>query len=125
MNKSIDIEKAILLVNKRGTTVETMCSFIYEDVKSFQDTREQFYLKELKDNFEGPVDAKQLEKLANEQTDIISKKIKKDLAKFCVNYAQESIDKVLDAMNAKQFKYKVGPRNLLVILSSMKELHES
>jgi chorismate mutase len=125
MNKSINIETAISLVNKRGTTFETMCSFIYEDVKQFQQTREEYYLKELKDNFEGPIDPKQIEKLANDQTDIIAKKIQKDLAKFCVNYAEQSIDDVLDAMNAKRFKYKTGSRNLLVILSSMKELHES
>jgi hypothetical protein len=125
MNKSIDIEKAILLVNKRGTTVETICSFLYEDIKQFQETRETFYLQELKNNFEGPVNPKQIEALANEQTDIIAKKIQKDVSKFSVIYAKDSIDKVLDAMNSKQFKYKIGSQNLLVILSSLKELHET
>ena len=125
MNKSIDIEKAKLLVNTRGTTVEAICSFIYDDIKQFQETRETFYLTELKDNFEGPVNPKRIESLANEQTDIIAKKIQKDSSKFCVEYARESIDKVLDAMNSKQFKYKMGPKNLLVILSSLKELHET
>jgi hypothetical protein len=123
MNECINIEKAIQLANKRGTTLDEVCKFIYQDIERFQSSREKFYLQELKNEFNGNVDSI-TEEISNEITDKIFSKIQKDTKTFSVKYAKNSIDIVLDAMNQKKFKYKKGPENILVLLCSLRELNE-
>ena len=124
MNTSIDIEKAIELVNKKSTTLEQVCKLIYKDIEDFQDKREDFYMHEIKDEYEGTFTEVSHE-LAEKITDDIFEKIQKDSRKFAIEYAKKSIDAVLDAMNQKRFKYKKGPTNLLTLLQSLQELNEN
>ena len=123
MNKSIDIDEAVRLVNKRGTTLEEICRFIYNDVETFQNSRESFYLKELKSEYENDT-ALLTEELLEEISDKIFHKIQRDTKAFSIAYAELSIDSVLDAINQSRFKYKRGSENLLTLLCSLKELNE-
>jgi hypothetical protein len=120
MNSCIDIEEAVRLVNKRGTTLDEVCRFIYQDIEDFQNSREKFYLQELKNEFHEDIDSTTADKIS----DKIFYKIQKDTKTFSINYAKNSIDIVLDAMNQKRFKYKRGSENLLVLLCSLRELNE-
>jgi hypothetical protein len=120
MNGCINIEEAIQLVNKRGTTLDEVCRFIYQDIEDFQSSREEFYLKELKNEFDGDINSI----TADEISDKIFHKIQKDTKSFSISYSKKSIDSVLDAMNQKRFKYKKGSENLLILLCSLKELNE-
>ncbi len=123
MNPHIDIEEAIRLVNKRGTTLDEVCKFIYQDIENFQNSREKFYLQELKNEFNGDIDSV-TEEMSDEISDKIFHKIQKDTKNFSVSYSKESVDVVLDAINQKRFKYKKGSENLLVLLCSLRELNE-
>lgn len=125
MNDNIDIEKAIDLANKKGTTLDDMCSLIYADITLYQKSRETYYLSEFSDTFDGGVSQARLSEIANHYAETIQKKIQKDSKKFCIVYAKKSMDLILDAMNLKRFRYKKGPRNLLVLLDSLRELNES
>jgi len=120
MNGCVNIEEAVRLVNKRGTTLDEVCRFIYQDIEDFQNSRENFYLQELKNEFHEDIDST----TADEISDKIFHKIQKDTKTFSINYAKNSIDIVLDAMNQKRFKYKKGSENLLVLLCSLRELNE-
>lgn len=121
----IDVEQAIKLVNSRKTTVEEVCAFIQADINKFQEEREKKYLSELADNVEERVTRKNTNELAEKYSEKIYQKIKKETKEFCIKYANESTDSILDAMNQKRFKYKKGPINLLVLLSSLRELNET
>jgi glutamyl-tRNA reductase len=123
VNTRIDIEEAIRLVNKRGTTLDEVCKFIYQDIENFQNSREKFYLQELKNEFNGDIDSV-TEEMSDEISDKIFHKIQKDTKNFSVSYSKESVDAVLDAINQKRFKYKKGSENLLVLLCSLRELNE-
>ena len=121
----INIEQAIELVNRRGTTFEDVCKFVYNDVEAFQNTRELFYLNELKEQvkLKNPSN-NEIKQIAEHLTEEIIEKVKKDVKTFCINYAKNSIDSVLDGMNEKRFKYKRSAKNLLVLLHSLQELNE-
>ncbi len=123
MNTHINIEEAICLVNKRGTTLDEVCKFIYQDIEDFQTSREKFYLQELKNEFDGDIDSV-TEELSDEISDKIFHKIQKDTKNFSISYSKESVDAVLDAINQKRFKYKKGSENLLVLLCSLREINE-
>ncbi len=125
MNTCIDIEKAIEIVNKRNTTVDQLCKFIYKDIQNYQDTREEFHLQEFKDQHGSP-NSKNFES-PNSMTDCaqyLLDKITKDTQNFSIKYASESIDCVLDAINQKRFKTKKGSESLLILLSTLKEMNE-
>jgi hypothetical protein len=125
MNTCIDIEKAIEIVNKRNTTIDQLCKFIYNDIQDYQDTREEFHLQEFKDQHGSP-NSKKFES-HNSMTDCaqyLLDKITKDTQNFSIKYASESIDRVLDAMNQKRFKTKKGSESLLILLSTLKEINE-
>lgn len=123
MNTHIDIEKALNIVNKRNTTVDQLCNFIYKDIQAFQDSREEFHLQEFKDQHGS------LNKLKS-YTDTVDcaqyllDKITKDTRNFSIAYASRSIDCVLDAMNQKKFKTAKGSESLLILLSTLKEMNE-
>ena len=123
MNGYINIEEAIRLVNKRGTTLDEVCKFIYKDIENYQNSREKFYLQELKNEFNDDIDSV-TEEMSDEISDKIFHKIQKDTKNFSVSYSKESVDAVLDAINQKRFKYKKGSENLLVLLCSLREINE-
>ena len=126
MNTGVDIEKAIEFVNKQNITIDQLCNFIYKDIQAYQDSREKYHLQEFKDQHSS-CDFKNLESNDNltDCAQYLLDKITKDTQKFSLKYASESIDSVLDAMNQKKFKTKKGPENLLVLLSTLKEINES
>jgi hypothetical protein len=127
-NSSIDIDGVIKLLNKRTTTINDVCEFIFEDMQNFQNSREDFYFEQLKQDFRKGLSGcseSELKQKANEYAEKMHEKIQKDSQKFAISYASKSIDDVLDAINSKRFKNKIGPTNLLVLLSSLKELNET
>ena len=119
---SVDIEKAIILANNKTTTVEQLCKFIYNDIQDYQHERESFHVEEFKDQIQNCDPS--THKHPDDYTEIILKKIESDVRTFCVKYATKSIDDVLDAINQKKFRTKKGPENLLVLLSTLKEMYE-
>lgn len=123
---SINIEEAIKLTNKRSTTVNTLCQFIFKDVKEFQNSRETFYLNELKEQVESKFLVVTDSNLVHQDkiAEKILKKIEADSKKFCKNYANQSIDNVLDAINEKKFKSKTAAENLLILLVALKDLQQ-
>lgn len=119
----MDIEKVINLVNSKKTTVDDICAMLFGDVIRFQDEREEFYLQDLKDQHEAgvlAVDPSEAESFA----DRIYEKIEIEVCAFVKKYADKAIDDVLDAMNQKRFRTKMGPTNLLVLLTTLKETYE-
>jgi uncharacterized membrane-anchored protein YhcB (DUF1043 family) len=122
-NSHIDIDKAIKLTNSRKTTIDSLCKFLYSDIKDYQEEREIYHLEQLKFEYEGSSENID-DEFASEQAAKIEQKIEKDVKTFSVNYAKSSIDIVLDAMNAKRFKTKIGPQNLLVLLTTLQEMNE-
>lgn len=123
MNSCIDIEKAIELANKRTTTVDQLCNFIYKDIQAFQDSREDFHLQEFKNQQYNSTNSENLE--VEDCAQHLLDKITKDTRKFSVAYASDSIDCVLDAMNQKRFKTVKGSESLLILLSTLKEMNEN
>ena len=76
MNTLIDIKKAVELVNKKNTTLEQVCKLIYKDIEDFQDVREDFYMRELKDEYEGRF-TQVTPELAEQITEDIFQKVQK------------------------------------------------
>lgn len=123
MNNHINIEQAIKLAGDRKTTVDDLCKFIYSDIKDYQEERELYYLEQLKQEY-GNVSNEEISEIASEQAEKIAQKVEKDIKKYSFQYAKDSIDAVLDAMNEKKFKTKKGPMNLLVLLTTLQEMNE-
>lgn len=122
-NSCINITEAIKLINKKKTTIEELCTFLFSDIKKFQEERESFYLKEFETKCKKGYAQTSTSK-SQEHADEIYEMIQKDTKEFSLKYANNSIDEVLDAINNKKFKTKLGYTNLLVLLTSMKELNE-
>jgi hypothetical protein len=122
MNQSLNIEKAIKLLDKRTTTFDEVCKFIYKDIEEYQESRERFYLEQLRDEYQGGEDL--TEEVIEDYTNKIAQKIEKDVVRFSIEYAINSIDAVLDAINEKRLKKKTSTTNLLIILTSLKEINE-
>ena len=123
MADCINIEKAVQLVNKRGTTLKEVCELFYQDIEDYQNSREQFYLQELSNEFDENLSSV-TDQMSEEIAEKMYQKILKDTRLFSVSYSNKSIDAVLDAMNQKQFKYKRGPQNLLTLLCSLRDLNQ-
>ena len=104
MNSCIDIERAVEIVNKRSTTVDQLCKFIYKDIQAYQDSREDFYLREFEDQHNEKHLSKDIHDVADDCANFVLNKILKDTKLFSIKYSTESIDAVLDAMNQKRFK---------------------
>ena len=120
MKTSFDIEKAIELVNKRSTTVETICKFIFEPIENYIAIRENYHMEEFKyEAMENPNSYSITN--ADDYVNQIALKIDKDVAKFVPEYVEQGIDSVLDAINSKKFNTKIGPKNLIILLTSLKE----
>jgi hypothetical protein len=123
-NAFINIEKAIELVNKKSTTVNELCEFLYDDIQTYQDSREDFYMEEFKTMCEdGEIEYNSYH-LTDSYADIILNKIQTDVKQFSIAYANKSIDLVLDSMNENKFKNKKSSNNLLVLLDTLKEINE-
>lgn len=123
MNQHIDINKAVELINSKKISVDEMCEFIYKDISNFQDSRETYYMDQFKEEF-GSVNIKDKKALADRETSKMIKKIENDVKKYSIEYANRSIDAILDAMNLKLFKYKKRPKDFLVLLTTLKEMNE-
>jgi len=124
MNSCIDIERAVEIVNKRSTTVDQLCKFIYKDIQAYQDSREDFYLREFEDQHNEKHLSKDIHDVADDCANFVLNKILKDTKSFSIKYSTESIDAVLDAMNQKRFKTVKGSESLLILLSTLKEMNE-
>jgi len=122
-NKHFDIDQAIKLTNSRKTTIDDLCKFIYSEIKEYQEERELHYLEQIRFEYEGSSENVD-DDFASEQADKIAQKVEKDVENFSVSYAKNSIDVTLDAINAKRFKTKIGPQNLLVLLTTLQEMNE-
>lgn len=122
-NKHINIDRAVKLVNDRSTTMDDLCKFIYKEIEKYQKEREKYHLEQLKIEH-GDSDQRFEKEFISEQANKIEKKIQKEVKTFSLNYAKKSIDVVLDAINLKRFKTKTGPRNLLILLTTLQETNE-
>lgn len=123
MKFEMDIDKAVALMNKRGTSVDDVCRFLFSVVEDYQNSREDFYMEQLREQHENSpknVDKDDIDDIADE----IANKIEKDTKKFVPGYVNSSIDKVLDAMNQKKFRTKKASTNLLVLLTTLKENYQ-
>lgn len=125
MNTSINLQKAITLVNANTTTVKELCEFVFKDIQHFQQLRETFYMQELRERVKNGSAPSLLDStnLTEEATEMLIK-IQNDTNHYSFSYAISSMDKILDAMNQKQFKTKQGPAALLSLLCSLKEMTE-
>ena len=124
MNNYINIADTIELINKKHTTLQQLCVFLFKDIVKFQNKRESFYLKQFKnDCINGYIDINKSK--SQVFADEMYAKIQNDTKEFASKYALSSIDLVLDAANQNQFKNKLGCKNLLVLLTSLKDLDVS
>ena len=124
MNNYINITDTIELINKKHTTLQQLCVFLFKDIVKFQNKKESFYLKQFKnDCIDGYIDIN--ESKSQVLADEMYAKIQNDTKEFASKYALTSIDLVLDAANQNQFKNKLGCKNLLVLLTSLKDLDVS
>lgn len=116
----MNIDRAILLINNKKTTVEDVYSFLFSDIQDFQSNREVFYIQELKEQCEEELLS------VDENTSLrfaerITTNIEKDTRRFVITYVDNAIDSLLDAHNEKKIKLKTGIKNFLVLLSLLKE----
>lgn len=123
MKFEMDIDAAVKLMNKKGTTVDDICKFLFSKVEDFQNSREDFYMEQLKEKHENSPRKMNKDDI-DEIADDITIKIEKDTKKFIPEYVSKGIDNVLDAMNQKKFRTKKGSTNLLVLLQTLKENYE-
>ena len=104
--------------------MQELCVFLFKDIVKYQNKREAFYLKQFKtDCINGYVDIDKSN--SQEFADEMYAKIQNDTKTFASNYSSASIDLVLDAANQNKFKNKLGYKNLLVLLTSLKNLNNS
>lgn len=116
----MEIDKALLLINDKKTTVEDVYTFFFKDIEEFQNSREAYYIQEFKEQCEEElinVDDYTSSRMAER----ISTNIEKDTKKFVLTYVDTTIDLLLDAHNENKFKFKTGAKNFLVLLSLLKE----
>lgn len=119
----MDIDKAVALMNKKTTSVDDVCKFLFSVVEDYQNSREEFYMEQLKEQHENS--SKRMNKDdIDDIADEIANKIENDTKKFVPGYVNSSIDKVLDAMNQKRFRTKKASTNLLVLLTTLKENYQ-
>lgn len=123
MTTQIDIEKAVSLINDKKTSTDDMCRFIYEDILQYQNSRENFYMDEFKEEF-GLANISDKKNFAKAETEKMILKIKKDVQKYSIEFAIHSTDMILDAMNEKRFKTKKRLKTFLVLLCTLKEVSE-
>ena len=123
MKTCININKIIELINSKKTTLNDLCKFIFSDTQAFYEEREKSHLAQFKlDCQNGYIDMDMLK--SQDYSSVIFERIQTELKRFSLKYAINSIDEVLDAINQNKFKSKMGYKNLLVLLTSMKELNE-
>jgi hypothetical protein len=116
----MNIDRAILLINNKKTTVEDVYAFLFGDIQDFQSKREAFYIQELKEQCEEEflsIDENTSLRFAER----ITINIEKDTKKFVISYVDNAIDALLDAHNEKKIKLKNGIKNFLVLLTLLKE----
>lgn len=123
MKFEMDIDKAVALMNKRGTSVDDVCKFLFSVVEDYQNSREDFYMEQLKEKHENS-SRRMAKEDVDDIADEIANKIEKDTKKFVESYVDKSTDKVLDAMNQKKFRTKKASTNLLVLLQTLKENYQ-
>ena len=116
----MNIDRAILLINNKKTTVEDVYSFLFSDIGDFQSNREEFYIQELKEQCEEELLSVD-ESTSLRVAERITTNIEKDTRRFVITYVDNAIDALLDAHNEKKIKLKTGIKNFLVLLSLLKE----
>jgi len=116
----MNVDKMLVLINNKKTTIEEVLTFIYNDIESFQKEKESFYIEEFKAQ---NVDNDLLfdENFITDIAERIANKLEIDTEKFVYEYVDHAIDSFLDAFNSKKVQIKNGFNNLIVLLTQIKD----
>lgn len=116
----MNVDKMLVLINNKKTTLEEVLTFIYNDIESFQKERESFYIEEFKAQNEDN-DLLFDEDFITDIAERIANKLEIDTKKFVYEYVDHAIDSLLDAFNSKKVQIKNGFNNLIVLLTQIKD----
>lgn len=118
----INVKAAIKLISNKSTTIAEMCKFLFADVQTFQQEREDHYLQNLKQEFQDSPTSL-TEEILFKHAEWVTKKIEQDTKVFGLKYAEDSIDAVLDAINNKEIRSKKQAHELIELLMTFKHVY--
>jgi hypothetical protein len=122
---NLEIKDWIKLVNSKVLlTLDQCCQLIYKDILLYQNFLEKRYLNEFTETISREKFAQDFDSFADEQTEIIYEKMQKEVKQFSINYANKSIDLILDAINDKTLKNKNNCDIILIVLNTLKEINQ-
>lgn len=120
----MNIEKAIKLINSKKTTVDDVYKFIFSDIEKFQNERENYYVQELKEQYEsGDEEAVITESCSERAAERITANLERDTKIYVNEYVTLSIDALLDAYNSKQIKDKNSIKNFVSLLVQLRGVY--
>lgn len=93
-----DSASVIKMLNNKKTTIEYVCSNLQDIVDKFRDTKEDYYVNELKEQIDKNPDDVTDEDLQR-WADKIQKLVVKDTKGFVKTYIEKMNDNILDAIN--------------------------
>ena len=114
-----NIEEIVKALNNRKTTVDNVMSGLQDIIYKFQDSREEFYIKEIQEKMQnGEEDPEDFD--LNLSAERIQQQILNDTKTFVETYVTKAEDDILDAINDKRVK-KQPAHAFLILLSKMKK----
>jgi hypothetical protein len=116
----MNVDRMLVLINNKKTTIEEVIAFIYKDIEFFQKEREDFYIKEFKNQNEGS-DLINDEDYITDIAERITNKLEIDTKKFVCQYVNRAVDDLLDAFNSKKVTMKKGFNNIIILLTQIKD----
>jgi hypothetical protein len=120
----MNIEKAIKLINSKKTTIDDVYKFIFNDIEKFQNERENFYVQELKEQYESSEEVTVVTESCSERAaERIAANLERDTKIYVKEYATLSIDALLDAYNSKQIKDKNSIKNFVSLLVQLRSVY--
>jgi hypothetical protein len=112
-NKALDTTSLIKMLNNKKTTIHDVLTILQETIEEFQNTKEDFYVNDLKKQLD-ETDTNATEEDLQRWAEKIQKLVIKDTKSFVQNYIEKMNDNVLDAINEK--KVKRDPAHAFLIL---------
>jgi prenyltransferase beta subunit len=120
----MNIEKAIKLINSKKTTVDDVYKFIFSDIEKFQNERENYYVQELKEQYESSDEEAVITESCSERAaERITANLERDTKIYVNEYVTLSIDALLDAYNSKQIKDKNSIKNFVSLLVQLRGVY--
>lgn len=112
----MDLNTALTLLKKRGTTETTILNELKKTIETFQKERRDFYINLNKQNTKKHQTDADLQYL----TDQIAEKVLKDTEDYVRDYTAKMFDGVLDAINSKTINKTKGHALMSVLLGLKK-----